>query len=324
MSINRLTRGILAALACASCHLAHAQYPLKPVHLIVPNGPGVSTDLLARTLADKLPGIWNQAVVVENIAGASGIIASERLAKSAPDGYTLMVHPAGVTTFHPALYDKLPYDPLADFEPITLLASPGIWIVLNPSIPANNVKELVALAKAQPGKLAYATVGGTIGYPYISSVLLKNTAGIDITYIAYKAGNQAVPDLLGGRIQLMFDSVPTTLNQVKEGRLRPVAFLGPKRHFQAPDIPTIAEAGYPEVTGEGWNGMSGRKGTPAAIIRKIYADVVMVMRMPDVAKRIATAGMQIVLNTPEEFDAQIRAETVKWGKVIRENKIRGE
>jgi len=314
----------MICLTAASSGPALAQYPLKPVHLIVPNGPGVSTDLLARTLADKLPGIWNQAVVVENVAGASGIIASERLAKSAPDGYTLMVHPAGVSTFHPALYDKLPYDPLTDFEPITVLASPGTWMVVHPSLAANNVQELVALAKRQPGKIAYATVGGTIGFPYISSVLLKNTAGIDLTYVPYKAANQAVTDLLAGRIQIMFDSVPTSLNHVREGRLRAIAFLGPKRHFQAPDLPTIAEAGFPEVTGEGWNGMSGRKGMPNAVIRKIHADVVAVMRLPDVSKRLAGAGLQIVLNSPEEFDAQIRAETVKWGKVIRENKIRGE
>lgn len=303
---------------------ALAQYPVKPVHLIVPNGPGVSTDILARTLADKLAGIWNQAVIVENIAGASGIIASEKLAKSAPDGYTLMVHPAGVTTFHPALYDKLPYNPLTDFEPISLLVTAGTWMVVPPNLAASNIQELVALAKSQPGKMAYATVGGTIGFPYISSVLMNKTTGIDLTYVPYKAGNQAVIDLIAGRIHVMFDSVPTSLQHVREGRLRALAFLGPRRHFQAPDVPTIAEAGYPEVSGEGWNGLSGRKGMPNAVIRKIHADVSTLMRLPEVSKRLAGSGLQIVLNTPEEFDAQIRAESVKWGKVIRDNNIRGQ
>jgi tripartite-type tricarboxylate transporter receptor subunit TctC len=235
-----------------------------------------------------------------------------------------MVHPAGVVTFHPALYDKLPYDPIADFEPITLLASPGTWIVATPALGAKSLSELVALAKQQPGKLAYATVGGTIGYPYISSVLFRNTAGVDLTYVPYKGGNQAIPDLIGGRIHLMFDSVPTSLNHVRDGRLRALAFLGPKRHTQAPDVPTIAELGYPEVTGEGWNGMSGRKGMPAAVIKRLYSDVVAAVRSPDAAKRLESAGLQIILNSPEEFGAQIKAESAKWGRVIRENRIRGE
>ena len=301
-----------------------AQYPVKPVHFMVPNGPGVSTDILARTIGEKLQGMWNQSVVVENIPGANGVIASERLAKAAADGYTLMVHPAGVVTFHPALYDKLPYDPIADFEPITVLASPGTWLIGTPSLPAKSLQDLVALARQQPGKLAYATVGGTIGYPYISSVLFRNTAGIDLTFVPYKGGNQAIPDLIAGRIHLMFDSVPTSLNHVREGRARALAFMGPKRHPRAPDLPTIGELGYPEVTGEGWNGISGRKGTPAAVLRRIHADVVAAVRTPEVSKRLEAAGLQIVLNSPEEFAAQIRAETLKWGKVIRENKIRGE
>lgn len=320
---NSLACGILSY-ALTGIVPAGAQYPVKPVHFMVPNGPGVSTDILARTIGEKLQNLWNQSVVVENIPGANGIIASERLAKSAPDGYTLMVHPAGVVTFHPALYDKLPYDPIADFEPITVLASPGTWLIATPSLPAKTLPEMVTLARQQPGKLAYATVGGTIGYPYISSVLFRNTAGIDLTFVPYKGGNQAMPDLIAGRIHLMFDSLPTSLNHVRDGRARALAFFGPRRHPSAPDLATIGELGYPEVVGEGWNGISGRKGTPAAVIRRIHADVVAVVRSPEVTKRLETAGLQIILNSPEEFASQIRAETQKWGKVIRDNKIRGE
>ncbi len=197
---------------------------MKTVRLVVSNAPGVSTDIIARAIASRMQVMWNQAVVVENRAGANGIIATEYVAKAAPDGYTLLVHPAGVFTFHPALYEKLPFDVFRDFLPISKLAASIIWIVVNPSLPVKTVADLLALAKSQPKKLSYATVGGTVGLPYISSVLMQNVTGIELLYVNYKGGNQAGIDLLGGQIQLMFDATAGSMPHVRAGR--PAGFGG--------------------------------------------------------------------------------------------------
>ncbi len=304
---------------------AHAQpYPVRPVRIVTPNAPGVSTDLLARGLADRLQHAWNQAVVVENRAGANGIIGTDFVAKSEPNGYTLLVAPAGVFTFHPALYDKLPYDVLRDFEPISQLVASPIWVVVNPSLPVTSMQELIALAKRQPGKLSYSTVGGTIGLPYLSSVVVQNVTGARMEYVNYKGGNQATIDLLGNQIQVMFDAAPGSIGYVKNGRLRALAVISPRRIAQAPDVPTIGEAGVPEAAGEAWNGLSTRAGAPAEVIRRIHADAVAAVRDPELSSKLTAMGFEIVANTPEQFAALIKAEMVHWGEVIRENKIRAE
>ena len=323
--LNRcLIKGILAAAAYVGCQIAQAQYPVKPVRIIVTQGPGVSTDIIARGLADRLQAAWNQPVVVENKVGANGIIGADFVAKSDPGGYTLMVHPAGVFTFHPALYEKLPFDVARDFAPITKLAATPIWIVVNASLPVRSVKELVALAKSQPGKFFYSTVGGTIGLPYIASVLVQNLSGTQIDFVPFKAGDQATVALLGGQIQVLYDSAPTSMAHVKAGRMRALAVISPNRMVSAPDVPTIAEAGLPDATGEAWNGLSTRAGTPPEVIRKIHADTVAALKQPELSKKLEAIGFEITGNTPEEFTALIRAETVKWGKVIRDNKIKAE
>ena len=323
--LNRcLIKGILAAAAYVGCQIAQAQYPVKPVRIIVTQGPGVSTDIIARGLADRLQAAWNQPVVVENKVGANGIIGADFVAKSDPGGYTLMVHPAGVFTFHPALYEKLPFDVARDFAPITKLAATPIWIVVNASLPVRSVKELVALAKSQPGKFFYSTVGGTIGLPYIASVLVQNLSGTQIDFVPFKAGDQATVALLGGQIQVLYDSAPTSMAHVKAGRMRALAVISPNRMVSAPDVPSIAEAGLPDATGEAWNGLSTRAGTPPEVIRKIHADTVAALKQPELSKKLEAIGFEITGNTPEEFTALIRAETVKWGKVIRDNKIKAE
>ena len=319
-----LIKAILAALACAICPIAQAQYPVKPVRIIVTQGPGVSTDIIARGLADRLQATWNQPVVVENKVGANGIIGADFVAKSDPGGYTLMVHPAGVFTFHPALYDKLPFDVARDFAPISKLAATPIWIVVNASLPVKSVKELVALSKSQPGKFFYSTVGGTIGLPYIASVLVQNLSGTQIDFVPFKAGDQATVALLGGQIQVLYDSAPTSMAHVKAGRMRALAVISPNRMASAPDVPTIAEAGLPDATGEAWNGLSTRAGTSPDVIRKIHADTIAALKQPELAKKLEAVGFEITGNTPEEFTALIRAETIKWGKVIRDNRIKAE
>lgn len=313
-----------SAFTFALCSPATAQYPQKPVRIIVTNAPGVSTDILARAIAGRLQVTWGQAIVIENRAGANGIIAAETVAKSEPDGYTLLVHPAGVFTFHPALYEKLPFDVFRDFTPVSKLAATPIWIVVNPSLPVKTVGELLVHLKAQPGKLSYATVGGTVGLPYIASVLMQSVTSTQMLYVNYKGGNQAHVDLLGGQIQVMFDAAPGSMAHVKSGRLRALAVISPSRTPAAPEVPTIAEAGVSEITGEAWNGISARAGTPPEVIRKIHADSVAALRQPDVAQKLTAVGFDIIGNTPEEFAALIRAESAKWGKVIRDNKIRAE
>jgi tripartite-type tricarboxylate transporter receptor subunit TctC len=324
MRTTRWIDRVLFAFACVFCQLAAAQYPSKPVRIIVTNAPGVSTDILARAVASRLQVTWGQAVVIENRAGANGIIAAETVAKSEPDGYTLLVHPAGVFTFHPSLYDKLPYDVFRDFTPVSKLAATPIWIVVNASLAVKTVGELVAMLKAQPGKLSFATVGGTTGLPYIASALMQSVTGTQMQYVNYKGGNQAHIDLLSGQIQLMFDAAPGSMQHVKSGRMRALAVMSPNRTPAAPEVPTIAEAGFPEVTGEAWNGISARAGTPPEVIRKIHIDSVAALRSPEIAQKMVAVGFDIIGNTPEEFAALIRAESAKWGKVIRDNKIRAE
>ena len=324
MSTRNRIKAVLLISVHLLCQNAQAQYPVKPVRIVVANAPGVSTDIIARIIGERLQATWGQAVVVENKTGANGVIGTDFVAKSEPGGYTLLVHPAGVFTFHPALYDKLPYDVLRDFAPISKLAATPIWIVVNASSPVRSVKELVDLAKSQPGKLSYSTVGGTIGLPYIASVLVQNLTGTQIEYVSYKGGNQALTDLLGGQIQVLYDSAPTSIAHVRAGRLRALAVISPARMLSSPDVPTIAEAGLPDATGEAWNGISTRAGTPPEVVRRIYADSLTAMRQPEVAKKLEAVGFEISGNTPEEFTALIRAEMSKWGKVIRDNKIRAE
>lgn len=318
-------KGILLAACIALGAAAQAQqYPVKPVRIVTPNAPGVSTDLLARGLADRLQRSWGQGVFVENRAGANGVIGTDLVAKSDPNGYTLLVAPAGVFTFHPSLYEKLPYDVLRDFTPITLLAATPIWVVVNPSLPVKTMRDLIALAKSQPGRLSYSTVGGTIGLPYLASVVVQNATGARMEYVNYKGGNQATVDLLGNQIQAMFDAAPGSIGHVRSGRLRALAIIGPSRMAQMPDVPTIAESGVPEATGNAWNGLSTRAGTPPEVVRRIHADAVAALKDPELAQKLAAIGFEVVGNTPEEFVAQVKAEMAQWGRVIRENRIKAE
>jgi tripartite-type tricarboxylate transporter receptor subunit TctC len=313
----------IALMALCACVQAQ-QYPTKPVRIITPNAPGVSTDVLARLLADRLQRTWSQPVYVENRAGANGVLGTDAVAKSAPDGHTLLVAPAGVFTFHPSLYDKLPYDPLRDFTPVSQLVSTTIWVVVNPALPVKTMKDLLALAKSQPGKLSYTTVGGTIGLPYLSSIVMQGTTGAKMEYVSYKGGNQAVTDLLGNTIQVMFDSAPGTIGHVKNGRLRPLAVISPRRMAAMPEVPTIAESGVPQAEGTAWLGISAPAGTPGEIVRRVHSASVAAVREPEFAAKLTSLGFEVIGNTPEEFVAVIKGEMAHWGKVIRDNGIKAE
>ena len=319
-----LLNAISALCFAAACCAQTPAYPVKPVRILVGNAPGAGVDIQARLLAEKLQPLWGQAVVVDNRPGANAVIAAELMARAEPDGHTLMIHPAGVVSFNPALYEKLPYDVFRDFAPITQISASNSFLLVRAAGPVENFRDLVDLAKRKAGGLNYATAGGRTGVPYLSSLVIQDKVGIQFSYVPYKNPSQAATDLIGGQIDAMVDAVPASINNVRSGQLRAIAVIGPRRIQQAPAVPTIAELGVPEATGRGWQGMVTRAGTPPAIVRKINADVVATLRLPDVQKRLGDIGFEIVANTPEEFAKVIRSELDYWGKVIRDNGIRAE
>lgn len=313
---------IILSLALATG--AHAQYPSKPVRIVVPSSPGNSSDIMARLIADKLSQTWGQPVLVENRPGADGRIGAEVVAKSAPDGHTLFIPNAGVITINPALFAKMSYDPAKDFTPITQVATIVIVLAAHPSVAANSVGELVALATAKPGALHYASAGNNAGIPYLSGALLRDKAGIDVVHVPYKANAQAQQDLLGGQIQFMYDTLAATLPHARSGRLKVLAVVGSQRSPVLPEVPTLTQAGYPGTEGDAWAGLFAPGGTPRAVVEKIHADVVAVLAQAEVRERLTALGLNVVGNKPDEFAAVIRADTAKWAAVIRANNIKAE
>jgi tripartite-type tricarboxylate transporter receptor subunit TctC len=318
-----IRRLLLASLLWAMASMAFAQYPAKPVRIIVGFPPGGGIDIISRTLAERMQATWGQPVVVENRPGASGIIAAEQLARAAPDGYTLMVTPSTILTFAPALYDKLSFDVLRDFAPVSQLAGSEVAYVVSAALPANSLAEFVALAKQKPGAISYAATGNA-GLPYVASLIVNQRTGMNLNFVSYKGVPQALNDLLGGSIQLFVDTLPGIVGHVKTGKLKVLAILGQKRVAVLPDVPTIAEAGVPDATGQSWNAMVTRASTPGEVIRKLNTDTVTALRRPEVVERLANVGFATIGSSPEELAAVIRADLAKWGKVIRENNIKAE
>jgi len=322
MHLSHLFSVLVLSLAFAAG--AQAQYPGKPVRIIVPSSPGNSSDIMARLIADKLSQTWGQPVLVENRPGADGRIGAEVVAKSAPDGHTLFIPNAGVITINPALFAKMSYDPIKDFAPITQVATIVIVLAAHPLLAANSVGELVALAKARPGALHYASAGNNAGIPYLSGALLRDQAGIDVVHVPYKANAQAQQDLLGGQIQFMYDTLAATLPHARSGRLKVLAVVGSRRSRVLPQVPTLTEAGYPGTEGDAWAGLFAPGGTPRTVVEKIHADVVAVLAQDEVRERLTALGLDVVGNKPDEFAAVIKADTAKWAAVIRQNNIKAE
>ena len=317
-------RGALALCLLLYTTICAGQFPSKPIRIIMPTVPGTAVGTLARTVADGLTSAWGQPVVVEAMPGASGIIAAQTLVKSTPDGYTMMVTQASLLSYNQSLFAKLPYDPIKDFAPISLLAAVDIWLLTQPAVPAATFKEFVAYARSQPGKLSFSATGGTSGLPYIAAVLVRERAGMDLTFVPYKANDQAINDLLGGRLQLFVDAVPSSIQQVRAGRLRPLAVLSPRRLSQMPEVPTITEVGIADAVGVAWNGMVTRTGVPAEVINRTHREVASIMRSPAVTERLTKLSFNIVASTPEQFAEVIQSDAAKWGKVIRDFKIQVE
>ncbi len=313
-----------AAAALVFVAAAYSQtYPIKPIRIIVPFPPGGATDVLARTVGPRMSETFGQQVVVENRSGATGNIGAELAAKAAPDGYTLVVGQASNIAINITLMGRLPYDPVKDFTPLTLLASTPNVLVIHPSLPVRSVKDLIALAKSKPGQLNYATSGN--GSPgHFSAELLKKMAGIDMVHIPYKGASPALIDVVGGHASLYFTAMLSAQPFVKSGRLRVIAQTSAKRSPSLPDLPTIAEAGYPDYDITSWWGMLGPAGLPRDIANKLHAEIVRIIATPDVKERLNGLGADAVTNTPEQFAAYIKAEIAKWARIIKETGVKAE
>ncbi|MGH8702224.1 MAG: tripartite tricarboxylate transporter substrate binding protein [Burkholderiales bacterium] len=292
------------------------QYPTRPVRLIVPTTPGGSVDTLARTIAPKLAERWGHQVVVDNRSGAGGTIAAEFTARSAPDGYTLMIGTIASLATNVSLQQKLSYDPLRDFAPVTLVATQNLVLTVHPSVPAKSVRELVKLAKARPGQLAFASAGNGTG-SHLSGELFKQLAGVDVLHIPYKGVAPALVDVIAGQVSMSFPSILTSLPQVQSGRLRALAVSGAQRSAALPELPTMMEAGVKDYESATWYGIVAPAATPPEIVNKLHAEITAILRQPDTRDRIARDGADPVGNTPQQFGAFMKSEIEKWRKVIR-------
>jgi tripartite-type tricarboxylate transporter receptor subunit TctC len=314
----------LAALAAvtfaAAAPLSSAQaqagaWPTRPIRIVVTFPPGGAPDTLARVLAEKWAPL-GQPITVDNKPGAGGNIGADIVAKAAGDGHTLVIGTVGTHAINAALYDKMPYNHLKDFTPITFLASTPNLLVVNKSVPANNVKELIELAKKQPLSFGSAGSGTSI---HLSGELFNTLAGVKMQHIPYKGRAQAIPDLLGGRVQLMFDNMPSSLPLVKNGELKGIAVTSAQRSPAAPEIPTIAEAGLPGFEATSWFALLASPGLARDVQMRINAETLKVMALPDVKEKLAKLGLDINTGTPEALTTHMQAETVKWAKVVKDS-----
>ena len=317
-----MKRWLFAALAAifAAPVLAQGVYPTKSVRLIVGYSPGGATDIVARTIAAKLQDFLGQPVIVENKPGGGSNIASEFVAKSAPDGYTLLLGSFAMAT-NMVMYKNLGYDTLRDLAPITQCVSSPALLAVHPSFPAKNLAELIALAKQTPGKYAIAS-SGSGGSPHLAGEMLKLRAGIDLLHVPYKGAAPALTELLGGRVQMGFQTALSTVSYVQGGQLRPIAVAAPRRLALLPDVPTMAEAGLPDFEVSGWSGLFAPSKTPPAVLARLNQATVKVLTSPEVRNQFLGQGAEPVGSTPEEFRAYIAAEIEKWGRVIRESGAR--
>src|ERR1700761_386255 len=312
---------VLLGLLIAQPASAQSVYPSKPVKILVGFTPGTAPDLAARILADRFAQVWGSPFVVENIPGAGSNIATERVAKATADGYTLLMGGNGALVINPSLFETLPFDPIRDFAPISQVFIAANVLVLPPEQPVKNVADLVALAKAQPGKLSYAHAGvGTS--QQLAAELFKYMAHVDIKGVPYRGTTAFLPDLLANRITLSFANITNAMTLVREGKLRALAITSIKRSALAPDLPTMAESGFPGFEAVPWFGLLAPAATPKDVIDKIHDETVMVMALPEVRKQFGELGIEAVGNTPSEFAAVIKKETPEWAKVIKDADIK--
>ena len=291
------------------------------IRIVVPYPPGGASDVTARLLAMKLTDSLKQSVVVENKPGANGILALELVAKSPADGYTLLMANLGPNAINAGVYQKLPYDSAKDFTPITLTTVVPLVILVTNSLPVKNMFELISYAKANPTKLTFASAGNGASN-HLAGEMIKSMAGIQMTHVPYKGDSPGMPDVISGTVSMMFPTIIAGMPNIKSGSMRPIAVTGAKRSSSLPDIPTVSESGIPGFEAVSWGGVMGPAGLPADIVKRLNAEIIRILKLPDIAERLSSMGADIVGSSPEEFDKYLRAEISKWGKVSRENNIR--
>jgi tripartite-type tricarboxylate transporter receptor subunit TctC len=310
---------MLAALCALAAGTASAQsWPTRPIKYIVPFAPGGTTDILARTISEKLSIALGQPVVVENKPGAGGGVGADFTAKAAPDGYTIMGGTISTHAINASLYTNLPYDPVKDFVAITLIARVPNLLVVNPDIPVKTVAELIALLKANPNKYTFASSGNGTSQ-HLSGELFKSMAGVQMQHIPYKGSPPALQDVVGGQVTMTFDNITTALPLAKAGKLRALAVTTAKRSAVAPDVPTLAESGLVGFEVGSWQGVFAPAGTPPDIVKRLNAEIVKIINMPDVREKLLALGAEPVGDTPEQFAAYVKTEGVKWSEVVKKS-----
>lgn len=297
-------------------------YPVKPVRLVTPFPPGGGTDILARALAPRMSESLGGSVIVENRSGAGGLVGIEAVARAAPDGYTLLLV-SGSLTIIPSLFPNVRYDPVKDFTPVTLATRQPYIAVVHPSLPAKNIRELIALARARPGQVTYASAGSG-GAGHLGMELLKTMVKVNIVHIPYKGSGPALIDVLGGHVSLMFASAPSAMPHIKTGRLRALAMTGSQQSAAVPGVPTIAESGLPGFETYGWYGVLAPAGTAPPVIARVHGAIIKAMAAPEVMERIVADGSEAVAGTPEQFADYIKRDIPKWAKVIKESGARAD
>jgi tripartite-type tricarboxylate transporter receptor subunit TctC len=314
-----MIRSLLGALLALAPQFAAADYPEKPIRFIVPYAAGGTTDLLSRAIAQKLAEALGQGVVPDNRPGAGGNIGAEIAAKSAPDGYTILMAPVSPMAINVTLYaNKMAFNPEKDFAPVTLVAKVPLVLVVHPSVPAKTLTELIALAKSKPGKLNYGSAGNGSSNHLVGE-MFKTAAGIDMVHIPYRGGGPGMMALVAGQIDLLVGQVPTVNTMVSSGRLRAIAVSGAKRSPAMPEVPTMSESGLPGFDATAWYSIVVPAGTPAPIIARLNAELVKILKMPDIRERLISEGADVETSTPEELAAFVRAEIPKWSKAVKES-----
>jgi tripartite-type tricarboxylate transporter receptor subunit TctC len=315
---------VFCALGAAELPAAHSQnYPARPIRIIAQFQPGTSTDILARVIGARLTDAWGQQVVVDNRPGAGGLVGTELGAKAAPDGYTLTMAVSSGFGINPTLYAKLPYDVLRDFAPITNIALTPQTLVANPGFGAKSMKDLIALAKSKPGQLNYASLGAG-STSHLTMEMFRSAAGITLNHIPYKGSPAAHAELFSGQIPMMFDAIPAVLPHVKSGRLRGLAIGSARRSTFLPDVPTVAESGFPGFEAVGWIGVAAPSKTPPAVLDKLNAEIRRIINTPEMKEHLATLAFTPVGDSRDEFGRFIKSEIARWGKAVRESGAKAE
>jgi tripartite-type tricarboxylate transporter receptor subunit TctC len=309
---------VVTAVVCAQPGMTRAQgnYPNRPIQLVVTVPPGGAADFVGRLIGAKLADALGQSVVITNRGGAGGTTAAAAVAKSDPDGYTLLLNTIATHGIGPHIYANLPYDPVKDFSPVILIAKLPLIMAVNADVPAQSVKDLIAQAKARPGELSFCSAG-TGGAPHLAGELFKSLTGTELLHVPYRGSGPAVVDLVAGRITMMFDAMPSLLPFITAGKLRALAAASPQRHRLLPDVPSFAELGYPGMDIALWYGVAAPGGTPAPIVQRLNAELIKILNTPDIRKSLTEQGADVQGGTPEEFVAFMRNESARWGTVVK-------